>query len=312
MNFFEKLIEYKIKPARRLIRDGKLFFLLGVLIEKTVDKNPHLWYLHKCGEGTVVDADICGHQMLLDLSDRGISRKLYTEGVHEKEPSRVYISELKRICSGANETVNIIEVGANIGYYVLKEAEVAGEVGRIHAFEPSQSNCELLKKNVDLNGYADIVNVVPKAIGDRNGTARFAVSEQSNRNTIEAEEENRGDLIGAVDVEMTTLESYLDTLGISANEIGAIRMDLEGYETVVIESIKDIFQSSEEVVAYVEVHPEDIGESELKNIIDILDSCGFNLVYAHQHRREIEIDELSQVLDVGGSHIHLIMTKDNN
>ena len=304
-----RLKEYKLKPALKLVRDGKLLFLLGVLLEKVIGRNPHLWYLRRFRGGTTVELEIDGHRMLLDMSDKGISRRLYIRGVHEVESSRVFLSELREISSVTSGSVNVIEVGANIGYYVLKEAEVVDGRARIHAFEPSPSNRRLLERNVEMNGYSDMVEVVPKAVGDRNGKTTLAVSEQSNWNTVEADDTERDDIVGVIEVEMTTLGSYLDEQGIQSNSVNAIRMDIEGYETEVVPTLKDILKSSENIVLFIEIHPDDIGESEVDSLISIFEDRGFRLLHASQHRRDINVTSLSQLSDVGGSHIRMVLSK---
>ena len=45
----------------------------------------------------------------------------------------------------------IIDLGANIGYYVLMESSILGINGRIVAVEPVPKNMHLLKKNLELN-----------------------------------------------------------------------------------------------------------------------------------------------------------------
>ena len=47
--------------------------------------------------------------------------------------------------------MQVLDIGANIGYYVLIERNLIGKKGKIVAVEPVDENIELLKKNLELN-----------------------------------------------------------------------------------------------------------------------------------------------------------------
>ena len=46
-----------------------------------------------------------------------------------------------------------IDIGAMIGCYTLVFAKLVGDTGRVFAFEPEIENYEILKKNININGY---------------------------------------------------------------------------------------------------------------------------------------------------------------
>ncbi|MGA3023414.1 MAG: FkbM family methyltransferase [Bryobacteraceae bacterium] len=64
------------------------------------------------------------------------------------------------------------DIGANAGYYTLLFAQLAGQDGRVFSFEPLPHNLELLRRHVEVNAYRN-VRVLPCALGDRDGEARF-------------------------------------------------------------------------------------------------------------------------------------------
>jgi FkbM family methyltransferase len=63
-----------------------------------------------------------------------------------------------------------LNVGANIGYYCCLAAS-AGK--RVIAFEPNSVNLQYVLKNVDANGWGEVVTVVPKALCESRGVARI-------------------------------------------------------------------------------------------------------------------------------------------
>lgn len=60
----------------------------------------------------------------------------------------------------------VIDVGANIGYYSTLSAKLVSDSGKVHAIEASPSICELLRKNLEMNG-CDNVSVHQAAVMDR-------------------------------------------------------------------------------------------------------------------------------------------------
>jgi FkbM family methyltransferase len=67
-----------------------------------------------------------------------------------------------------------IDVGANIGAFTVPMARLVGESGKIYAFEASNKNLELLRKNVADNRLDGIVEVIPKAASDGPGPLKIS------------------------------------------------------------------------------------------------------------------------------------------
>jgi FkbM family methyltransferase len=127
----------------------------------------------------------------------------------------------------------ILDIGANIGYYVLIEANLVGSSGQIVAVEPSPTNIDLLRKNIQLNGL-DQVTVVEGAVSNSGGIQKFFLAEESNLNTFHREIlEIRNNLKGELDVQVFTVRELTKLYG----SFDYIRMDIEGHEVQVLEDI---------------------------------------------------------------------------
>ena len=63
----------------------------------------------------------------------------------------------------------VIDVGASIGYYTLRAADLVGEQGTVYAFEPEQSRYEALKKSISINELEDIVTTSNNPVADTQG-----------------------------------------------------------------------------------------------------------------------------------------------
>lgn len=138
--------------------------------------------------------DVLGHQMHLDERD---SMRLSFTRVYEPLETQWMFDHV-----GPNDVV--VDVGANIGYYTLLLAKQVGHAGRVFAFEPDPVNFDLLQRNVERNGYRNIV------------LERLAVSDVTGSVTLFTNEENRGDHrihpttsdLPAVEVPSVRLDDY--------------------------------------------------------------------------------------------------------
>ena len=71
----------------------------------------------------------------------------------------------------------VVDLGANMGYFTLLAARLVGKEGKVYAFEPEPINYSLLVKNVELNGYDNVVTV-PKAVSHQSGIVRLFRSDE--------------------------------------------------------------------------------------------------------------------------------------
>ena len=107
-------------------------------------------------------AEIQGSKMYLDQND---SLRLSINGVYGELDTSTIKQHVKK-----NDI--IIDVGANIGYYTLLFSKITGSSGKVFGFEPEAYNFELLKKNVKINNYTNII-LEQKAVSKNSGTANL-------------------------------------------------------------------------------------------------------------------------------------------
>ncbi|MBZ0146388.1 MAG: FkbM family methyltransferase, partial [Pseudorhodoplanes sp.] len=166
-------------------------------------------------------------EMMIDLDDRGISRTLLLFGRREEEHMLI----LRRFLRSG---MTVFDIGANIGYYVLIERDLIGEAGHIVAIEPSPSNVELLRRNLELNAVTN-VTLLEMGVSNRAGQQTFHLSHQSNLNTFHP--------IGSVVPHLNerVIEVEIESVPGMVRRVGRvpdlIRMDVEGHEVEIIEGL---------------------------------------------------------------------------
>jgi FkbM family methyltransferase len=87
-----------------------------------------------------------------------------------------YEFETQRAFAGLVRSGDVVyDLGANVGFYSLLGARLAGDAGVVYSFEPLARNLDYLRKHVALNGVRNCV-VIEAAVADFDGEMRFASS----------------------------------------------------------------------------------------------------------------------------------------
>lgn len=121
----------------------------------------------------------------------------------------------------------VIDCGANQGVFTTAFATYVGSQGRVLAFEPMKYACDLIEKNLSLNGLENTM-VVNAAVSDREGTATLDVSHGVGAASIS------NDYGGAetVQVETVTIDEV-----VQIRELGPVnfmKLDIEGAELIAL------------------------------------------------------------------------------
>lgn len=306
-----EVFEYDLKPTWDLLRQGEFSFLFGAIVEQLTGRNPYFRYRKYKNKDQIVTRQVRAHEMYIDLYDRGISRHLFIRGIHEADATAAYREALSEIKAKQSGDITVLDVGANIGYYVLEVADVLGEQASIIAFEPDPENRQLLKRNVEHNGYGDLVDISPLAVDEHSGERTFCRSTHSNWNRLERDEEtgNVDELVDRFSVETTSVDEYLDRAGVDSGVVNAVRMDLEGHELNVLQGMKDVLAADGPLVLFVEFHPDFGDRDAYEGALSTLEESGFTVRHADQYWNVLDVESFAELRAVKGSHVHVVMSK---
>jgi FkbM family methyltransferase len=129
----------------------------------------------------------------------------------------------------------VLDIGANIGYFTVYAAALAGGAGHVHAFEPNPRTHALLAKNVRLNNFSHVCTLHDAALGDRPNTVTLHTFRNNQGGSTLSSLPER--LLQEwhehpVDerVRMTTLD---EVFGGSSEAFSCIKMDAEGSEAMI-------------------------------------------------------------------------------
>lgn len=207
--------------------------------------------------------DIQGSMMYLDKMDSGISKELALDRIREVESTKT----IKKIIKEGDV---VVDIGANIGYYLLMESKIVGKNGKIYGIEPVPSNVKIIEKNVKANNYKNI-EIFQMAIGDKNGKTKINISRKSNWHSILYSDEIEATY--SIDVDIITLDEFLK----KKEHPDFVRMDVEGYEYNIISGMRKTLKSKRPLKIFIELHPHLMGTEKTSFILNELKNNGFEI-----------------------------------
>ena len=158
--------------------------------------------------------------------------------------------ELSLISNLVNSTQNSIDIGANLGLFTFFMSRASKHV---FAFEPNPYPLENLKGLVDSN-----VTVLPIALGNNDGPVEIKIPHHrkgwsSNGASLASKEINDGKIIN---IQCRKLDS------LNIENIGLIKIDVEGFEIEVIKGAKDTILKNKPIMIIENeiVHTKDTNE----------------------------------------------------
>jgi FkbM family methyltransferase len=173
------------------------------------------WQVKSRLQDEVIVDWIDGAKLAVRRGMTGATGNVYC-GLHEYVDMSFVLDELK-------PGDLFVDIGANVGTYTVLASKVCG--ADTIAVEPDPDTARALRRNIDVNGIADKVQVVEAALGAEEGVTPFTIG----RDTV-----NRvasGDDSDVREVPLRTLDDVLE------GRVPAImKIDVEGYEAEVLKA----------------------------------------------------------------------------
>jgi len=146
-----------------------------------------------------------------------------------------------------------LNVGANVGVYVLQLAHWSQPTGRVVAFEPNPNACSVLQRHIRLNGLSERVEVVPAAVGAVRGEAVLYAADSDGMSRLGAPNEAIADRVTAMTVPVLTLDDYCEAGGLAPDWL---LIDIEGFEIAALAGARQLIKSRGKTLGIiVEMHP---------------------------------------------------------
>ncbi|HEY0407254.1 MAG TPA: FkbM family methyltransferase [Pyrinomonadaceae bacterium] len=146
-----------------------------------------------------------------------------------------------------------IDVGANVGVYVLQFAHWSGPTGQVVAFEPNPTARAILEKHVRMNALTERVRVVNAAVGATSGEAILYAAEADGMSRLGAPNKELAGNFYEVAVSVMTLDDYCAAERLKPDWL---LIDIEGFEMAALAGARELINNCRgELGIIVEMHP---------------------------------------------------------
>lgn len=165
----------------------------------------------------------------------------------------------------------VYDVGANIGYVSLLLAHVAGEKGRVFAFEALPANQERILRNVALNGLEERIRLVRQAVADKSGEMTFLVHESVGMGKLAGSAGRVEETYQAeITVASLSLDGFVYEQGNPHPQV--VKMDIEGGEVLALPGMIRLLREARPILL-LELH----GPESEKAAWETLTSAGYSI-----------------------------------
>ena len=139
----------------------------------------------------------------------------------------------------------VLEGGAHLGYVTVHAARAAGPSGRVLVFEPNLAVHSVLHRNLELNGVADRVSILPLALGEQARKARFYSCGDTSSLF------GAGNAATAIEVDVVRADEAV------SGSVDVVKLDVEGAEVAALRGMEALLRRERAARAlFVECHPE--------------------------------------------------------
>jgi FkbM family methyltransferase len=183
----------------------------------------------------------------LDMTLHRVVKKYYFR-THEMVLERIFDQFL-------NRGLTFFDIGANCGYWSVYALTRVSREGEVHAFEPVPQYFAFLRRLVELNpNYKVFANNV--ACGAERDRFRMAVvlplSDNYNNYNVSIGSsslqpgflDHARELTETINVNVILFDDYVRDKVIDLDRIGLIKIDVEGFESAVLDGMKNILSKS--------------------------------------------------------------------
>lgn len=181
--------------------------------------------------------------------------------------NKMFSEERQKINEYIKSGDTVLDVGGNLGFFVLILNELLGKSGKIYTFEPSKRLSKKLLSTIEINNLNN-VEIVNLALGDKEGTSSLYYNpKQSGLSSMVTHDENNS-LVE--EIKITTIDKFSQII---SDRISFIKIDTEGFEPQVLRGAQETIKKYKPVI-YIE-----LGGDHLESSIEalkVLKEFGYN------------------------------------
>ncbi|MEO8146599.1 MAG: FkbM family methyltransferase [Bacteroidia bacterium] len=193
-----------------------------------------------------------------------VYRKLYFGFKNKKDAYNLLLAS-KLIKPGAN----VLDIGANVGFYGRHFVKCVGSTGHVYCFEPDVINYKHLQH--ELKGFSN-VTLLQKAVAAESGSLTLYTSDLLNIDHRTYEPEHYSEKYS---VEKISIDGFVN----DKFKVDFIKMDIQGFEMDALKGMTETLKANREIVLLTEFWPYGLqaAGSSATAVFDFLKQLEFNI-----------------------------------
>ena len=191
--------------------------------------------------------------------------------------------------SAVKPDMNVVDIGAHIGYYTVLVSRLVGGGWKVWAFEPEPTNYAELLENIKFNQCENVV-AVPSAVGSECGIANLYLYGRfsGQRSLVDVGRKHE-----AIGVEVVSLDEF-----IGKDRVDVVKIDVDGGEMGVMLGMERLVKENPQIKVFTEVWEtglKDAGHSCI-DYWSLLREFGFGFIYLMDEKKgeinRVDVDGL--------------------
>lgn len=184
-----------------------------------------------------------------------------------------------RMKSTIREGMVVVDVGANVGTYTLLALRAIGARGKVFSYEPTPRAFDILKNNVQVNGFLESgrIELRQKAISDgsRSKDRFFVLKNSLTHNSLYGDDELVSDNVDVIEVDTVSLDQEL---GVD-QRVDVVKIDAEGAEPAILRGMRRVIEHNPAITIYIEFAPEHLKRAKVDMLLYLAEirSQGFDI-----------------------------------
>lgn len=178
-----------------------------------------------------IERSLFGYRFFPDVARGSVNQLVYLEGAR-------FIPERRILLPLLRPGMRVVDVGANIGYYLLLFQKGLAGTGEVICIEPSPENLPELKRTIEANAFTN-VRLLEVALGETAGETKLRAGINSG-------------VTDAQDAAYTVPIRRLDE--IVGERVDLLKIDVEGYEGQVLAGARTLLERHRPIL-FLEFHP---------------------------------------------------------
>ncbi len=170
--------------------------------------------------------------------------------------------------------MQVLDIGASIGYFSLLAASLVGSDGLVYSWEPSPANVKMLYASQLANEFSNI-NIMQAAAAEKTSLLRYFRA-LSNGNVADVADATSQDILSAETVMGLRIDDFVPL----DSHIGFVKIDVEGYEFKALSGAQQTIQRSRPIIVS-EFSPESLQRASGvsgKQYLEFLAQLGYDIL----------------------------------